>query len=245
MKNIYIAWFLICLFGCEQKKEKCDLIYHGCYNTFCAAGKIEDGIENGRFIFTQSGGTDSFEEAGFYLDGIRNDIWAYRINNDLSQIKWGSYQDTPLNFRTNVFSEADSVKRGDYFTKFKFKSDQGEILLTVGINGPMKDSLPENNYASIIKSEFLKLGYRVLTINRKTVSDRKNKIYVNEVVVNSNDPGEGNVGYLKNAFGRMGNDFVDFTVKYNNKDNQKALILFEGVLTNFYLDRKRWFNPFN
>jgi hypothetical protein len=39
-------------------------MYHNSTNIFCASGKIENGLENGRFVFTQERNTDSFEEAG-------------------------------------------------------------------------------------------------------------------------------------------------------------------------------------
>src|SRR5258708_40124746 len=112
MKKFFIFYFAFYLISCEQKK-KCDFIYHNSINVFCASGKIENGLESGRFVFTQESNTDSFEEGGFYLNGIRIDMWAYRIKDELSKVKWASYEDKTLNFRTNIFSEIVSIKRWD------------------------------------------------------------------------------------------------------------------------------------
>ena len=77
------------------------------------------------------------------------------------------------------------------------------------------------------------------------ISDKKNKIYINDVVVKSKNVLEKNLVYLKNAFGWVGNDFVDFTVSYTNQYDDTGPILFVGILTNFYLNKERLFNPFD
>lgn len=242
-KYFILSYFIFYLISCKQKK-KCDLIYQDSIDIYCASGEIRNGLENGRFVFTQEENNDSFQEAGFYLDGVRNDLWVYRIKDELSKVKWANYEDKNLNFKTNLFSEIDSIKRGSYFTKFQINSAQGKLILTVSINGSMKDSFPEKNYNVIIKNEFSQLGYDVLECSKKIISDRMNKIYVNDVVVKSKNTPKESFVYLKNAFGWIRSDFVDFTVSYTTKDNSRAHILFEGILTNFYLNKQRLFNPF-
>lgn len=236
---------IIVLFSNCTSHQKCDFTYASPAISYCATGRLKNGSEDGKFIFWRLGNSDNFEQAGFYFDRLRNDDWFYRINDNLVTIKWGAYKDSSLHFETNVFSNTDTLKRGDSYTKFQFKTDEGPIQLTIGINLPMKDSFPEENYERITRNELASIGYELLDIKKKFIGHDSSNIYINDLVIKNKKGSDGHLFYLKNAFARLGKGFVDLSVKYDNPNNYKGAILFEGVLTNFFLNGERLYNPFS
>jgi hypothetical protein len=241
--NKFGILIIVVLFGNCTTHQRCDFTYTSSAIPYCATGKLENGSEDGKFIFWRFDNSNNFDQAGFYFGRLRNDDWFYRINDNLVTIKWGAYKDSSLHFETNVFSYADTLKHGDSFAKFQFKTKEGPIQLTIGIDVPMKDSFPEGNYERIAKNELASIGYEPLDVKKHIIGPDSNKIYIYELKVKNKKDPDGHLFYLKNAFARLGKHFIDFSVKYDDPKNYKGPILFEGVLTNFFLRGERLYNP--
>ena len=113
----------------------------------------KNAITDSLYTFYDFSNTSVVNEVGFYKDGFRNDLWSYNLPAGVKTIKWAHYKDKYLNFETNVFAEADSAKYGDFYTKLLFTTDEGQVVLSISLNGPLKDSIPEKNYERLTKNE--------------------------------------------------------------------------------------------
>ncbi len=184
------------------------------------------------------------KELGFYKNGFRNDLWSYNLQFGIETIKWSYYKDENLNFETNLFAKADSVKYSELSTKFLFRTELGEIILNITINGPLKDSVPLENYKKITTRELENLGANILLFESNKLDSSINDIYVNNLEIEM--PSTNDHIHIKSIFGFIEKDtFVEFSVSTSNIDNYLANILFDAVLTSFYLDGNMLYNPFD
>jgi hypothetical protein len=179
---------------------------------------------------------------GFVKDDLRNDVWTYNLDQEEKTIKWGHFKDKNLGFETNVFAHIDSVTYGDFFTKFLFKTNDDKIILNVAINSFFKDSLPQINYKRLTENEFAQIGFEPSSFKSRKMVNGHNEIYLNEIkgkFIKTNE-----VKIIKNAFCFLDEShFVDYSVIYSKENNVDAAILFNAVLTNFFLNGKRLFDP--
>lgn len=240
-KYFYLLFFLI---ACNSKNKQ--LVYQDSSDKFYVT--IEKVTKNGKtdslLTFHDFDNPSQIKEAGFYKAGFRNDVWSYNLPTEVKTIKWAYHKDKNLNFETNVFDYADSAKYGDFFTKLLFTTEIGKIVLTVSVNGPFKDSLPENNYARITKNEFYKTGITPISFNTRKIANKPNDIYLNEITAKIDATNEKR--YMKSAFSFVDkNHFIEFGVSSGTKNNIYADILFNAVLTNFNIDGKWLYDPFN
>ena len=213
--------------------------------TLCATGEMDpDNKETSRFTFWDLTDNKELDQAGFYVNGLRNSSWTYIVNGAPVQIDWGAYEDKNLHFKTNLFANADSTKYGDFYTTLQYKTDKGKVNITITINSPLKDSFPEKNYRLLAERQFASINCDILEMNQKRFGNKDLHIYAFDIALRKKNLPDTGVYYLKTAFGRIGNDYIEFAVSYHNRDNYYAAILFEGVLTNFYLSGRRLFNPF-
>lgn len=238
----YIFGFIIFLFACNSSKK--GLEYEDSSNRFYVTTEKSEknGLVDTLYKFYDFNKPSEMKEVGFYKDGYRNDVWSYNLPTEVKTIKWGYYKDKYLKFETNLFEKVDSVKHGDFFTKFLFSTEMGKIILTISVNGSFKDSLPENNYERITRNEFSMMGATLLNFNTKKLTTNANDIYINEITVRTptND-----VKYIKGSFSFIDkNHFIEFSVSSSTANNFYADELFNAVLTNFVIDGKRLYNPF-
>jgi hypothetical protein len=201
-------------------------------------GKESDTL----YVLYDFGEPSKVKETGFLKDGFRNDIWTYNITPEGKAIKWAHYKDKNLNFETNVFSYIDTIKYSDFFTNFLFKTNNDRVTLNVAINSFIKDSLPQINYKRITEDEFAKIGVETISFRSRKMVNGHNEIYLNEIkgkIVKTNK-----IRIIKNAFCFLDeNHFVDYSVIYSNENNVDADILFNAVLTNFFINGKRLYDP--
>ncbi|HTF29808.1 MAG TPA: hypothetical protein VK625_13235 [Flavitalea sp.] len=241
MRNIFLA-FSIFLFACNSGKK--DLQFEDSSNKFYV--KMEES-KKGVFVdtlytFYDLNHTTTVKEIGFYKDGFRNDVWSYNLPTEVRTIKWGYYKDKYLNYETNLFEKADSVKHGDFFTNFLFTTSMGKVVLNISVNGAFKDSLPEKNYERITKNEFSMMGAALLMFDKKKLSTNTHDIYINKISVKT--PANA-IRYIKSCFSFIDkNHFIEFSVSTSNKNDFYANALFDAVLTGFSIDGKRLYNPF-
>jgi len=238
-KYFYLLFFLV---ACNSKKK---LLYQDSSEKYYVTieKSEKNAVVDSLYTFYDFDNPSEIKEVGFYKDGFRNDFWNYNLPTSVKTIKWGYYKDKYLNFETNMFAEADSTKYGDTFTKLLFTTDEGQVILTISINGPAKDSIPEKNYERILKEDFRLSEIIPMEFCTKKIINKPNDIYINYITAKIISKNE--TRYLKQGFSFIDkNHFVEFGVSCGTKDNFYANILFNAVLTNFSIDGKWLYNPF-
>lgn len=246
IKVIRIVFLLpmIWVLSCNSNIER--LVYMDSSNKYYA--KIEESEKKALidtlFILSDFNEPANVKEAGFIKDGFRNGLWTYNFNPDVKTIKWGYYKDPNLDFETNLFQQIDSRKFGDSYTKFVFNTGSDKVVLSININGPYKDSLPEINYKRLAEDEMVKIGNETIYFRTKKLLNDHNNIYINDIKIKSTATNQ--IKFIKNVFCSLDKDlFVDYSVVYSEEKNVYANILFDGVLTNLFINDKRLFDPFS
>lgn len=233
MRKLLIAVFVL-LTSCSGLNKK--RIFNGYPQTLLYSGNIEKGVEQSLFEFYDKSGKTI--GSGNYFDGFKNKQWYYNIEDSLIEIKWAHYKDKKLGFETNIFDFADTVYHGEYNTQIDYKMNGGNITLGVSINNPFNDSLKLIGYEKIMGRDMQRMGFVINHFD--SINLGKIKIYSIDA---SNQ--EGRKVYTNTAFGFIGNQYLQLSV-FSTGEIKKQYndILFEGVLTNLYLNSQRFYFPF-
>ena len=178
---------------------------------------------------------------GFEKNGFRNGIWNYNLKNGIDTITWAHYKDKYLGFETNIFTFTDSVKYGKWFTKFLYKIKNETLILSISINGPLKDSLPNIKYDELSKKEIIQRGVEIISFETKKISNENKNIYINSGVFKTK---VGKSIYIEGAHGFIDSThFVELSVSSENGKTFHFTELFNAVFANFYIDGKRFYQP--
>jgi hypothetical protein len=202
----------------------------------------EGSDSNTLYVLYDFAEPSKIKAAGFLKDSFRNGIWNYNIEPDVKTIRWGYYKDNFLDFETNVFARIDNIQHGDFFTKFLFEINNDRVILNVSINGPFKDSLPQIIYKRITEDDLTKIGVQAISFQSRKIVNGHNEIYLSEIKGKTVITDDTRI--IRNAFCFLDeNHFIEYSVTYSNENNVDATILFNAVLTNFFIDGKRLYDP--
>ena len=199
-----------------------------------------DGIIDSLYTFYDFYNPTIVKQVGFYLNGFRNDVWSYDFDDSVKECTWAHYRDKFLFFETSIFNVVDTIKHADFYTKFLFTTDIGKITLSISINGPLKDSLPEKNYERFAINEFNSLGAHMSFFNISKLSNSPNNIFITKIIAKT---ATNNIRYITGLYSFIDKDhFIEFSVG-SDKENRYSDILFNAVLTDFVIDGKHLYNP--
>jgi hypothetical protein len=238
--KVFIPVLLI--FSCQDPKPPCQNRYYDGTMAACANGKYVNGKEQGTFIFLDTTGKGSFLATGEYKDGFRTGLWSYDDKGTLRQATWTYYKDEHHGFETNLFSEADSLINTAYSSLFKISVDKPrDLQLLVTINGTTKDSILKYSYQSYNEKELKEAGFQMKNFVLDSISDGTNKIYLYSFSLHTSEKTD----IVHGAYSTFGekNTFVEIAVAYSENISFHANKLLSSVITNFYYQGERLFNP--
>jgi len=242
MGKKYLFYFVIVLVACNSKKNL--LKYQDSTNKYYVQVQISKHLASEDSILTFYDFKDSSDvkEVGFIKDGFRNGMWIYNLSSGVKKITWGDYKNKDLDLETNLFEKADTIKYGNSFVRFLYKTDMGDLILNIFINGSLKDSVPETNYRQITERQFFKLGIKTLSFKTFRIGYTPNDIYVSDI--EAMEISNNKTKILKTAYSFIDkNTFVELSV-VSSRENVYRKILFNAVLTNLFVNGKRLYNPF-
>lgn len=229
-----ILFFFILLLSCSGFNEK--KVFYGYPKTLLYKGNFKNKIEQSLFEFFEESGKKV--SVGSYLNGFKNQQWYYNIEDSLIQIKWAHFEDKHLGFETNVFDFADSAYYGDYYTQIDYKMNGGDMTMGVTINSPFKDYLELFGYKKLSINQVQQMGYSVDKFDSLDIG----KIKIYSLLANNQ---VGKEIYINTAFGYVDSQHIQLTLVSNGKiKKQYNDIFFEGVLTNLYIKKQRFYFPF-
>lgn len=237
-KAILIIATIAFICSCKGKSK---WKYVDASTTMYCEGALDDGREEGLFNFFSVKGKRSWMKSGFYLKGLKNQKWQYRLDDSIMSIEWAPFIDKNLHFETNVFNKIDSAEYGDFYSAFTFITPSGKIKLVVAINGPLKDSLLGGKvFENILINELSEVGLKLTSFKFDRLSDDQHTLNIYRSNINRKN---GVITVVRTLHAMTGKNFIDISVHNSSKESIHAEILFNGVLTNFYFKGKRLFNP--
>ncbi|MEO7212909.1 hypothetical protein [Mucilaginibacter sp.] len=234
MNKYYLVFILAFFCACKKQLSHYKEIDRD-YYVSAEVSNSKDGSLDTLYTFLDPKNLSTALKVGFYKNGFMNGTWTYNDNTGIKEIKWAHYYDKHLKFETNVFPFVDSVKYKNNVSKFLFKKGEGSIILSVSLNGPIKDSLPQKKYDIIAKNELLLIGAKVKFYNSKDISNEGRKLHlVNSMIILPN----GKIRYIYAMFTyTIGGEFIEISCNSNIDNLFYAKELFYAAVTNFKIKK--------
>ncbi|WP_133054003.1 hypothetical protein [Niastella yeongjuensis] len=207
--------FILSIVSCNLSKE--GKIYQDFSNKYHVEIKKNDnGVTiDSTYTLFDFNEPSKVNQYGFMKDGFRNGLWSYNMSSTGQVLKWGHYKDSVLNFETNLISEIDSIKNVGVFTKILYRMPDDTIIVSIGVNTPFKDSLAHNNFQTLQKAEFSKMGVAPVYFQTKKVTNGDNEIYYSDVKINI--PTTKQIKFITDAYCFLDEDlFVEITLSHIN-----------------------------
>lgn len=234
MKKYFVIIFLFALYSCTKNKSLFKEVDRNYYVSYEISNK--NSPSDTLCTFYDFNDPSKVLKVGFYKDGFINGTWTYNQEFGIKEIEWAHYHDKYLKFDTNVFPVIDSIKYGNYFSKFLFRRGNSSIILSVSVNAPIKDSLPEINYDRITKSNLLSSNINVkLYESKKVINGITNLHLISSTIVLP----KGGTKYIKGMFAFINKkDFIEISVTSSLPKDFYANELFYATVANFSLKNK-------
>lgn len=237
----FIAVLLVV--GCSTKTEEINYIDNtGRYSVKMMIGE-KNTVKDTLVTFTDSL-SGEVKAAGFYRNGVKSDRWRYNLPDSVLTIDWVDYADPYLPFQTNMISYVDSIKYGPDFSKFLIRQGEVDFVVTVAVNGALKNELKKESYLNLLSRDVAKNGlfcYSLGYISFK--GETADSVRVQKIQVSSRTGDQERyliVGYTFIDSGEL----VEIIMSAPVYGRQQADILFSGVFTGFRFKGRTLYNPF-
>ncbi|RYY54298.1 MAG: hypothetical protein EOO09_14805 [Chitinophagaceae bacterium] len=180
-------------------------------------------------------------ELGKYTDEVRVGNWAYFNGGNSVLVSWARYKNDQLKYKTNLFSKSDTIIHGPEYTRLRFTSEQGVVIVSIVIKKPIVFE-PPNIYFSKLENVLSEEGSELRAKESQSLFDGINTLYIVKKQVS--DP-EDSINLLQNLLTQIpGVGQVEISVLSRLRTKRDASILFDGILTNFFIEERRLYNPF-
>jgi hypothetical protein len=234
MKNLLVVVLMFVIMGCNNKKH----LYNELDRRYYIKYDISDNREelDTLYTFYKFDDPSKVSKIGFIKDGFMNSTWTYNQEKEIKEIVWAHYHDENLKFETNLFDSIDTLKQGDYFSKFRFLKNGAPIILSISINGPIRDSLPQINYDRITKNSLQSLGIKIKSYNSMLIKSSNSNLHlVNSAVIIPN----GETKHVRAAYGYLdAQTFIEISVNSSAANDFMATELFYAATVNFSINKK-------
>jgi hypothetical protein len=234
---VIILSFIFCV-GCTNRTE-CKFDYVNAQQiTYKAKGCLVDSLENGHWIIYDS--TGQIIEQGQFDHGVRIGIWQYPTQVALARgVEWEKYSNDSIGFLTNVPKILQSVEEGGYYVKWKTSDSSKSLQLVIAIHDLSGNSIDMDSFYLQSVKEIEAKGFRVSHKLEKLYASGRT-YYFNFYEVRNN-----NMNFqMLNCYGAIDGHLIDINVRFDISDAAFARNLFASILSNIFIDSKRFINPF-
>lgn len=240
-------WLSLVITGTAcHTNDPCASIYVDATDKYCVEldnpKDLINRLENGRYLFSH--GKDSVYEDGVYKDGFRDGTWNYYNQGNVKEIQWTHYTDKDLHFETNLFPHFGPVLNGGYYKEFTFTTPLGKLDLNITINAPDKDAKSRDYFKQFTRKAFQTPRVEITRQQQSRLPIAGGAIFLFEIELESDSP-LVRKHYLWNALGYVNSDYIEITASSTIEHDRYRELLFNAVVTNFYLNRQRMYFPFN
>jgi len=240
-------WLSLVITGIAcHTNDPCASIYVDATDKYCVEldnpKDLINRLENGRYLFSH--GKDSVYEDGVYKDGFRDGTWNYYNQGNVKEIQWTHYTDKDLHFETNLFPHFGPILNGGHCKDFTFTTPLGKLELNISINPPDKDSMKMDRFTQFTRKAFQTPKAEITKLQQYRLPTAGGSVFLLELAVESDSPSIRK-HYLRNALCYLNYDVVEITAYSTVEHDRYRELLFNAVVTNFYLNRQRMYFPFN
>jgi hypothetical protein len=237
--RITVLFFFSILVGCDNKDSNCSFSYvHLDKKVYNIKGCLVDSLEEGKWqIFDSS---NNLLEWGNYEHGIRTGDWHYSQMSDDSIISWKKYQNDSLAMATNIPIFLDSLQEGSFFAKFSQVRESRVFNIVIAIHDIERSNLDVDSFYLLGEREIAAKEWKY-QLQRQEIETNEGKYYFNLYNIDSSAKGPFEI---LNVYKLFDGKLVEITCSFDSINSRRARTIFVSVLSNLFLNSKRFANPF-
>ncbi|WP_127133138.1 hypothetical protein [Pseudoflavitalea rhizosphaerae] len=256
MKYLLVLWIPFLLSGCfsipdkkeiEEKLKELDeltsddYLYTDSKNTLLvhliSADKIR--LEKNSTVILQSGDSSIRTYMGKYEDNLKSGEWRYQTRLiGRTTITWSPYMIGKF-IRTNLPERGTTTVIDANTEKYKLTVKEDSITILFHAD-TLSAQVKRRPYEDLVAEQMLNKGYKLSSTESKLLQDNSNIIAITSMKFVK---GTERILY-KTAYAVLKNGYLAYAMQYDPKNQLAAELLFDGVLTNIFMDGERFYYPF-
>lgn len=234
--------YLTLLLGCSSKSKeiKYTSIFGDLY--FCSGSFDKDLKEVGNWRFLKN--HNKLISFGEFDHGIKQNDWHYVFGKDSAfETFWVEYKNVPLDIKTNLpFPVIDTIIDQRVLRMRTNNDSLGFVSFLVQVNNPSIQNTPFDSLYTLsnweIKGKAFEFKYSTFKLEN---ADGKYLITEYHAIDRENAPAKI---YTLIGYSKKFDYFVEISMLHQGANVQLVKEIFESVISNFYWNSKRFYNPY-
>lgn len=188
--------------------------------------------------------TDQLRTAsGSYMDHFKEGQWLYNNNiTKITTVTWSKYEIGKFGIETNLSIKGTTSTIDDHTELYYLPVKEDSILIrfyadTLAARGKRRP------YEHVLTDLMQQKGFKLKSSDNKILNDSNNVISISSLIF-TDSTNKSNEMLMELASAQLPTGFLAFATTYREKDQSSAMIMFNGILTNLYLDKARFYNPY-
>jgi hypothetical protein len=178
--------------------------------------------------------------SGQYNDGLKNGAWTYlRGLKNIVTIHWAPFTIGNYGIRTNLSKKGSIANVDEHTSKYVLVTSDSIIINFYAdtLNARVK----RRPYEDVVKEQMQGKGFELRNTENKLLQDTSNFVSVTAMTFTNNS---GKTVLYKTAYVVLKSGYLAYAMQYGEDLKNQAELLFDGVLTNLYLNEERFYYPF-
>lgn len=196
-------------------------------------------LEENTSVILSAYGRSPYKFTGRYEDYLKTGEWRYQFGSiGATTITYSPYAIGKF-IRTNLPERGTTSVIDTHTERYRLtvKDDSITILFHADT---LSARIKRRPYEDLIIEQMQNKGYKLSTTENKLLQDSSNTISITSLKFVK---GTERIFY-KTAYAVMMNGYLAYAMQYGSNDQSSAEFLFDGVLTNLFMNGERFYYPF-
>lgn len=202
-------------------------------------GAEKGPLEENTTVSLTSAGSSIRSYSGKYTDYLKEGQWMYQTGKlERTTINWAAFTIGDF-IKTNLPERGTTTTIDSHTEKYILPVKQDSITILFHAD-TLSARVKRRPYEDVVKEELQNRGYTLSGSENKLLQDSSNIISVTSMRFT-----KGTEALLyKTAYAVMQSGYLAYAMQYDAKNQEPAELLFDGVLTNLFLNGERFYYPF-
>jgi hypothetical protein len=254
MKRLFILSMPVLLTACFSKQDKKKLenimkemawvsnyTYVDSRDTLevLQVGAEKGPLEENSTVSLTSKGSNFRSYSGKYTDYLKDGQWMYQTGKrERTAINWAAFMIGDF-IKTNLPARGNTTTIDSHTEKYILTVKQDSITILFHAD-TLSARVKRRPYEDLVKEEMQNRGFTLSSTENKLLQDSSNTISVTSMQFKK---GKEELLY-KTAYAVLQSGYLAYAMQYDAKNQVSAELLFDGVLTNLFLNEERFYYPF-
>lgn len=228
-----------------ESSQATGLTYTDSRNTYSVTSSLKEAgpIEEDGTVSLTALSDRLITAGGSYVDHFKEGPWIYNSNiTSITTVSWSKYEIGQLGIETNL-SIKGTTSTIDAHTELYFLPVKEDSILIRFYADTLGARAKRRPYEDILKDEMESKGYRLRDSNNRILEDSNHIISISKLVFTNNKDAQQEL-HMEVASAQLSTGFLAYATSYHKKNEAAAAIFFDGILTNLFLNKERFYQPF-